>query len=101
MQSRSGGCLLLACAMLAVSLLGSTARAADTYPAGAGQFNGGAEGWQVTEASCNVPVLCSADGGYEDGDGRPAGSVEAETNISLNLITLFRSTVVLQSPDFV
>jgi len=100
MRSRFGGCLLLACALLAMNLLGGTASAADTYPGGAGQFSGGAEGWQVTEASCNVPVLCSADGGYEDGDGRPAGSLEAETNIGLNLLTLFRSAVVLQSPDF-
>jgi len=100
MRSRSGGCLLLACALLAMTLLGSTASAADTYPTGGGQFNGGAEGWQVAEASCNVPVLCSAGGGYEDGDGRPAGSIEAETNIGLNLLTLFHSTVVLQSPDF-
>ncbi|MFL5834688.1 MAG: hypothetical protein ACJ76B_12025 [Solirubrobacterales bacterium] len=83
-----------------MTVLGSNASAADTYPAGGGQFSGGAEGWQVAEASCNVPVLCSAAGGYEGGDGQPAGSLEAETNIGLNLVSLFHSTVVLQSPDF-
>ncbi|HEY6729431.1 MAG TPA: hypothetical protein VI039_00185 [Solirubrobacterales bacterium] len=74
--------------------------ATSVYPAGGSEFNGSAEGWQVTEASCNVPLFCSADGGYEAGDGRPAGSLAANTNISLNLLSLFESTVTLQSPDF-
>jgi hypothetical protein len=54
----------------------------------------------VTDADCNVPVLCSASGGYDGADGRPAGSLSADTNVSLNLLSLFSSTVTLQSPDF-
>jgi hypothetical protein len=77
------------------------ARAADdVYPAGGGTFSGGAQGWQVTDASCNVAFLCSADGGYDSGNGNPPGSFAANTTIALNLLTLFKSTVTMQSPDF-
>ncbi|HEU4738510.1 MAG TPA: hypothetical protein VFS54_05435 [Solirubrobacterales bacterium] len=100
MRTWRGGSALAA-ALLALGVLAIPASAATSvYPSGAGQFDGGAEGWQVTEASCNVPLLCSASGGYEPGDGRPAGSLAANTNVALNLLTLFQSTVTLRSPDF-
>jgi hypothetical protein len=100
MRTWRGG-LVLAAALLSLGALAASASAASSvYPTGAGQFDGGAEGWQVNEASCNVPLLCSASGGYEPGDGRPAGSLAANTNVALNLLTLFQSTVTLQSPDF-
>lgn len=54
----------------------------------------------MTEASCNVPTLCTASGGYDGSDGNPPGSMAANTTISLNLVALFKSTVTLQSPDF-
>jgi hypothetical protein len=80
---------------------GPAAQAAtDTYPAGGGTFTGGPQGWQVTEASCNVPALCTASGGYDGSNGNPPGSFAANTTIALNLLTLFKSTVTLQSPDF-
>lgn len=85
-------------AMLA--LVAPASGATSVYPSGGGEFSGGAEGWQATAAGCNVPLLCSASGGYEPGDGRPAGSLAADTDIDLNLLTLFESTVTLQSPDF-
>jgi hypothetical protein len=72
----------------------------NVYPEGGGAFSTGAEGWAVTEASCNVAAFCTASGGYDAGDGRPPGSMKAETNIGLNLVSLFKSTVTLQSPDF-
>jgi hypothetical protein len=99
MRTWRGGFALVALAAIAAMII-PAAGAANPYPSGAGQFDGGAEGWQATEASCNVPVLCVASGGYDGGDGRPAGSVVAETNIALNLVSLFQSTVTLQSPDF-
>jgi hypothetical protein len=99
MRTWRGGFALVALAAIAAMII-PAAGAANPYPSGAGQFDGGAEGWQVTEASCNVPVLCTASGGYDGGDGRPAGSLVAETNIALNLVSLFESTVTLQSPDF-
>lgn len=100
MRTWRGGLALLAAGLLALVLAIPASAAASVYPGGAGQFDGGAEGWQVTEASCNVPLLCSASGGYEPGDGQPAGSLAANTSIALNLLTLFQSTVTLQSPDF-
>jgi len=78
----------------------ASAASAAVYPAGGGDFGGGPEGWVTTEASCNAPALCSASGGYDAGHGHPPGSIGARTNIALNLVSLFRSTVTLQSPDF-
>lgn len=98
MRAWKGGILPALTAMLA---LAAPAGAATTvYPAGGGQFNGGPEGWEATSAECNAPALCSASGGYDGADGVPAGSLGADTNIGLNLLTVFRSTVTLQSPDF-
>jgi len=101
MRSCRGGLCLVLAGVLALAVQAAPAGAAtDVYPAGGGGFSGSAEGWEVTEASCNVPALCSASGGYDGGDGRPAGSLVANTKIALNLVSLFRSTVTLQSPDF-
>jgi hypothetical protein len=90
------------CSMATVFCLfaGSASAATDVYPAGGSTFSGGAQGWEATAASCNVPGLCTADGGYDGVNGNPAGSIAANTSISLNLLTLFKSTVTLQSPDF-
>lgn len=100
MRTWRGGFRLFLAGVLALGVLAMPAAAADVYPAGGGQFSGGPEGWEVTDADCNVPVLCSASGGYDGTDGVPAGSLAADTNVSLNLLSLFRSTVTLQSPDF-
>lgn len=77
------------------------AQASDNvHPAGGGTFSGGVQGWQVTEASCNVPSACTASGGYDGANGNPPGSIAANTTVTLNLLTLFKSTVTLRSPDF-
>jgi hypothetical protein len=70
------------------------------YPAGGSTFTGGAQGWEVTEATCTVATLCTASGGYDGSAGNPPGSIAANTTIALNLLTVFKSTVVLRSPDF-
>jgi hypothetical protein len=92
------------CGIIATTLLlltASQARAAtNVYPAGSGSFTGGAQGWEVTNASCNVAVLCTASGGYDGTAGNPPGSLAANTNILVGLAGLFKSTVTLQSPDF-
>jgi hypothetical protein len=80
-------------------LLAVPARAA-IYPAGGSGFDGSAEGWQVTSASCEPAAFCTASGGYDGGNGVPPGSIAANTSARLNLLTLFDSTVTLQSPDF-
>lgn len=101
MRSWKGGFGLVLAGVLALCALAAPVQAAtDIYPAGGGEFSGGAEGWQATGAGCDVPVLCTASGGYDGTDGNPAGSLGADTNIALNLVSLFHSTVTLQSPDF-
>jgi hypothetical protein len=70
------------------------------YPAGGSTFTGGAQGWEATEASCTAAPLCTASGGYDGGAGNPPGSLAANTTVALNLLTVFKSTVVLRSPDF-
>jgi hypothetical protein len=100
MRSWSGGFGLALVAAAVLAAAAPVRAATEVYPEGGGQFNGGAEGWQATEASCDVAVFCTAAGGYDGSDGSPPGSLSAETNISLNLLSLFHSTVTLQSPDF-
>lgn len=100
MRSWRGGSWLAAAGVVACCVLAAPAQAAiDVYPTGGGKFSGSAEGWEVTGASCDV-ALCSAEGGYDGSEGNPAGSLRADTSISLNLLSFFHSTVTLQSPDF-
>jgi hypothetical protein len=84
----------------ALLLLGAGQARAAVHPAGGSGFDGGPQGWQVTEASCNAGGLCTASGGYDGGNGNPPGSFAANTTVALNLVTLFESSVTLQSPDF-
>jgi hypothetical protein len=103
MRSTRGRLAAVCCVAVAAACLvaGPAAQAAtNTYPAGGSTFTGGPQGWQVTEASCNVPAFCTASGGYDGSSGNPPGSFAANTTIALNLLTLFKSTVTLQSPDF-
>jgi len=105
MRSSQGRLRLLStlcCAVAAVALTAAPAQAAtDVYPAGKGTFSGGPQGWMTTAASCNLGApLCTADGAYDAANGNPAGSYAANTTIALNVVTLFKSTVTVQSPDF-
>jgi hypothetical protein len=82
-------------------LTAGQARAATTvYPAGGSTFSGSAEGWTVKSASCNVPILCSASGGYDGADGNSPGSLAANSNFTVDLLSLFKTTVTEQSPEF-
>jgi hypothetical protein len=85
------------CCVFAVLLLAGPARAA-TY--GASTFSGSAEGWTVKSATCSIPVTCSASGGYDGTAGNPAGSLAANSTILVNLIGLFKTTVVTESSEF-
>jgi hypothetical protein len=92
---------LCTAALAAVSIGAAPASAAtNVYPAGAGTFTGGPQGWLTTEATCSVAVLCTAEGGYDGNAGNPAGSYAVNTTIGLNVAALFKSTVTFQSPDF-
>jgi hypothetical protein len=94
-------CGLATIALVLMLSAGQARAATSVYPAGGSTFSGGAQGWEATEASCSVPApLCTASGGYDGASGNPPGSIAANTTIGLNLLTLFKSTVTLQSPDF-
>jgi hypothetical protein len=84
----------------AACLVAGPAQAADLYPEGGGTFTGGPQGWITTDASCNIGLLCTAEGSYDGTDGNPPGSYAATTTIGLNVTTLVKSTVTVQSPDF-
>lgn len=95
------GAVVAACVVMTLGWAAPARAGTAVYPNGGSGFTGGPEGWTVTEASCNVPALCTASGGYAEGQGNPAGSLRADTNVLLNLLSLFEATVVLRSPDFV
>jgi hypothetical protein len=100
-RAKAGISAALAAGAVALFLLAAPVSAMGAvHPAGGGTFDGGAQGWRVTAASCDVPASCTAGGGYDDGNGNPPGSFVAQTNVALNLVTVFRSNVTLQSPDF-
>jgi hypothetical protein len=82
-------------------LSATAAQAATTvYPAGEGTFTGGAQGWETTGAACNVGLLCTASGAYNGSVGNPPGALAANTNATVNLLTVFKSTISFQSPNF-
>lgn len=83
--------------VLAVLTCAGPARAA-TY--GGSTFTGSAEGWTIKSATCSIPVTCTASGGYDGANGNPAGSLAANSNILVNLLGLFKTTVVAESPQF-
>ena len=92
------GCVLGAAALLSIAVGQASAA---SYPAGGGTFTGGLEGWQVKEATCNVPLLCEGSGGYDAAAGNPPGSLVARSKIRLNPLGVFKATVVEESPDFI
>jgi hypothetical protein len=98
-NSRWRGAVVGVLAAALIALCAGQARAA-VYPAGGSSFTGGPEGWQVSAASCNVAVLCTAEGGYDAAEGNPAGSLTAKSNITLNLVSAFKATVTEVSPEF-
>jgi hypothetical protein len=101
-RSFEGRKLIVAAGVLAAFLLALSPvpAGAASYPAGGSTFSGSAEGWKVNSATCNVPVLCTASGGYDGTAGKPAGSLAASSSILLNLGGAFKSIVVEESPAF-
>jgi len=94
------GALAVACAVMALGWTAPARAGTAVYPAGGGGLSGGLEGWQVTGASCNVALLCSAAGGYDGATGNPAGSLAANAEIQLNLLSLFKASFGFESPSF-
>jgi hypothetical protein len=94
------GAVVSACLVMALGWAAPAGAGTVVYPNGGSGFTGGPEGWTVAEASCSVPLSCTASGGYSEAQGNPAGSLSADADVLLNLLSVFEATVVLQSPDF-
>jgi hypothetical protein len=100
--------ILLGCvsgAALLIPVFGQASAA--TYPGGGSSFTGSAEGWKVAtspEKSCKalglLELLCTNAGEYDGTMGVPAGSYEVKTNVTLNLLGLFKGDLTAESPAF-
>ncbi|MGH2937221.1 MAG: hypothetical protein ACRDPE_03765 [Solirubrobacterales bacterium] len=47
-----------------------------------------------------LPLICTGTAGYDATAGAPPGSLAAKTNVPLNLVGVFKSTALLESPSF-
>lgn len=83
--------------LLWVFPIGATAA---VYPPGGGAFTADIEGWQVTEAGCNLPLICEAFGEHDAAEGNPPGSIRARTKVILALLNAITSNVAFESPEF-
>jgi hypothetical protein len=100
--------ILLGCvsgAALLIPVFGHASAA--TYPGGGSTFTGSTEGWKVAsspEKSCKalglLEILCTNAAEYDGTMGVPAGSYEVKTNVTLNLLGLFKSDLTAESPTF-
>jgi hypothetical protein len=92
------------CGLLTTLLLltAGQARAASTvYPSGGSGFDSGTEGWSPGGTSCApLAILCTSEAAYDPDTGNPAGSIAAQTTVTVNLINLFKGTVIWNSPRF-
>jgi Ca2+-binding RTX toxin-like protein len=88
-------------AIVAFGLLAGAAEAATTtYPSGGSSFDGDADGWTGSDASCamtsGVSLSCSASTTY-DASGR---SLATDVDVTVNLLGLFSGSAVWTSPAF-
>ncbi len=97
-------CLLGLASGAALLVLAVGSASAATY--GSSTFTGSAEGWKQANSECqllnlvHLPLLCEASGAYDGTAGQPPGSFALKTSIPLNLIGIFSSNVVAESPTF-
>jgi hypothetical protein len=97
-------CLLGFASGAALLVLAVGSASAATY--GGSTFTGSAEGWKQANSECKLlnllelPLVCTASGGYDGTTGAPPGSYAVDTNIPLNLIGVFKSDVTAESPTF-
>jgi hypothetical protein len=102
-KRRPQGAIMSVAACAAALLLfaaPSSAATTEVYPTGGGTFQSDLQGWQVTEATCNLPLICTASGAHDASAGNPAGSASAKTTVILGLINLITSTIAFESPQF-
>ncbi|MGC1165597.1 MAG: hypothetical protein WA862_05755 [Solirubrobacterales bacterium] len=102
-ETRIQWAVALCLSMVALLLLtAGQARAANTvYPSGGSGFDAGAEGWSPAGASCApLAILCTPEAVHDSSAGNPPGSIAAQTTVTINLLDLFKGTVIWNSPQF-
>ncbi len=99
-------CLLGCVSGAALLVLAVGSASAATYPGAGSSFTGSAEGWKEADSECKLlnlvqlPLVCTASGGYDGTAGAPPGSYAVKTSIPVNLIGVFKSAVTAESPSF-
>jgi hypothetical protein len=99
-------CLLGCVSGAALLVLAVGPASAATYPGGGSSFTGSAEGWKPVNPECKLlgllelPLVCTTSAAYDGTAGAPPGSYAVKTEIPLNVIGLFKSDVILESPTF-
>ena len=87
-------------ATLLLLIAGQARAATSVYPSGGSGFDSGAEGWSPGGVSCApLAILCTPEAVYDSGTGNPPGSIAAQTTVTLNLVDLFKGTVIWNSPS--
>lgn len=98
------GAGLVALIVATLALTGLARGAVTTYPAGGSTFDGDAQGWTGSDASCSllsgINVLCSSDTAFEPANGNPGGAIAAEVDVTLNLLGVFQGSALWTSPSF-
>jgi Ca2+-binding RTX toxin-like protein len=84
-------------------LIAVPAASAVTYPTEGGNgFDGDAQGWSGTEATCspNVASTCTESNFFSGSQGNPAGSIESRMTVYANAGDLFTAKATWRSPTF-
>jgi hypothetical protein len=100
LRNRIRQACLLGCVSGAALLVPAVGQAtAATYPGGGSTFSGSTEGWTVT-ARCNVPIVCTETGAYDETAGNPSGSLSDKTEMIIGALGLITGEVTATSPNF-
>ncbi|HYI79934.1 MAG TPA: calcium-binding protein [Thermoleophilaceae bacterium] len=101
-RSVAGGFSLVvfACAA-ALALAGQAGAATTAYPVGANGFDGGADGWVGSGATCTIPVLtCETTNVHDPAVGNPPGSIATVVDVPLAAVGLLTGGGTWTSPAF-
>lgn len=97
------GLAVFACAAT-LALAGQAGAATTTYPSGGSSFDGDAQGWEGSQATCTPNILlvisCSSANEHAPDAGNPGGSIATTAEVTLNVGQLFSATGAWTSPSF-
>lgn len=88
---------------VAAALLAVPSASAVTYPTEGGNgFDGDAQGWSGTNATCspNVAGVCTESNFFSGSQGNPPGSIESQMTVYANAGDLFTANATWRSPTF-